>query len=314
LPYKSGLYVLLFLLSISSVTVDGATRQQNSVDDSVAAPCCGFDIANSRTNNQHMGVSDAQSINSPGPSSFPPSIDRALDLTPDDVLEKAESTLNHFNSIRLGSDLFLGLDADVDDRVIHRFGLLVNSLSQLINKLRETAGASLTEQLRYQAENIRKDALRLLTAAHNLGLLVQAKDRCGLHHLGIFLSTVETLSLELSTLRSDPASPDLHYFFFENQLPNVVPPEGGWLILAGSELWEHDRPQVTLVDQDDERTVAVLEVRQTDDDTMAAVKIEPDLIASNSGSCLSLRAGHNLINDMHRRKQPGTATYDDLPI
>jgi hypothetical protein len=305
---------LVFLLCIASAPIHGVTRQQDSANDALIKPCCGPGIENARADDRNKAVRDTRITDLPDSVSLPLDINRALDRTLEDILDEAERTLERFNTLRLGSDLFLGLDADVDDRVIHRFGMLVHRLSQRISELREAADAALPERLSNQAENLRRDAVRLFIAARRLDLLMQARDHCGLRNLGIFLSAVETLALEPETRRTGTTAPTLHYFFFEGQLPNVVPPDGGWLVLHGSGLWQGDDSHVTLIDPERETTVAVLEVHQTGDDATAAVKIEPEWIADNAGRCLSLRARNNIVNSMHWWKQPKPAAYSDLPV
>jgi hypothetical protein len=283
---------LAFLISTAAVPTHGYTRHQDSANDSATKPCC----------------------DSGGTVSIPIDIDRALDQTLEDILDEAESTLERFNTLRLKSDLFLGLNADVDDRVIHRFGMLVRKLSQLISELRAAPNAALPDRLLNQAAILRSDAIRLFIAARRLDLLMQARDRCGLRNLGIFLSAVETLALEPETGQTGTVAPTLHYFFFEGQLPNVVPPGGGWLILSGSGLWREDAPHVSLIDPERNKTVAVLDARQTGANATAAIKIEPEWIADNAGRCLSLEAGNKAVNGMPWGKQPEPAAYSHLPI
>lgn len=309
--------LILLLLCIASAPAHGYSRQQDSENNSTVKPCCGFGIASARANDQHNQAGGEPNVTDLLDSvSIPVDITQVLDLSLDDVLDEAEGALERFNTLRLGSDLFLGLDADVDDRIIHRFGMLVSKLSQLIGELREAGNSAVVRRLSNQAADIRRDGIRLFLAARRLHLLMEAKDRCGLRKLGIFLSSVETLALEFDTGLAGTVNPapELHYFFFEDQLPNVVPPDGGWLFLVGSGLWTKNKPQVALIDPERETTIAALEVHQTGGDAATAVRIEPDWITDNAGRCLSLKVSNDSTPGMLWWKQAKPAAYRYLPV
>jgi len=274
-------------------------------------------ITSARASDQHnQAVEDSNVTDLLDSVSIPVDITQVLDLSLDDILDEAEEALERFNKLRLGSDLFLGLDADVDDRIIHRFGMLVSKMSQLTGKLRETGNSAVVKRLSNQAANIRRDGVRLFLAARRLHLLMEARDRCGLRNLGIFLSSVETLALEFETGLTGTVKPApvLHYFFFKDQLPNVVPSDGGWLFLVGSSLWQEDKPQVALIDPEKGTTIATLEVHQTGDDKATAVRIEHDWITDNAGRCLSLKVGNDITPGMLWWKQAKPAAYSYLPV
>ncbi|MGD2073407.1 MAG: hypothetical protein PVI91_12590 [Gammaproteobacteria bacterium] len=206
------------------------------------------------------------------------------------LVESAERTLERLSRFRRETDLFLGLDADVDDRVVHRSGILIGKLSMLIRGLREAAGDRAAEPLSSQTRSTQSAGIRLFLIARRLDLLMEQQDRCGLRNLGILLSAIETLALERvdTPHRVEPPAPQLHYFFFQNHLPNVVPADGGRMNLVGSRLWRNGAPHIALVDRDNGSTTGPLEVQRTEVDHAVAVDLEPDWIAANAGRCLSL--------------------------
>jgi len=274
-------------------------------------------ITSARADDQHNQTVGDSTVTDPLDTvSIPVDSAQVFDLSLDDILDEAEGTLERFNTLRLGSDLFLGLDAAIDDRIIHRFGMLVRKMSQLIAELQEAGNSAVVKRLSNQAADIRRDGVRLFLTVRRLHLLMEARDRCGLRNLGIFLSSVETLALELETGLTSTVKPApvLHYFFFEGQLPNVVPPDGGWLFLVGSSLWQEDKPQVALIDPERGTTIATLEVHHTGGDEAIAVKVESDWIIDNAGRCLSLKVSNNIAPGMLWWKQAKPAASRYLPV
>lgn len=309
--------LILLLLCIASAPAHGYARQQDNENDSTVKPCCGLGIASARANDQrNQAVGGSNVTDLLDSVSIPIDVAQVLGLSLDDILGEAEGAIERFNKIHLGSDLFLGLDADVDDRIIHRFGMLVRKMSQFIGELRKAGNSAVVRRLSNQAANIRRDGVRLFLAARRLHLLMEARDRCGLRNLGIFLSSVETLALELETGLTGTVkpAPRLHYFFFEDQLPNVVPPDGGWLFLVGSSLWTKGEPQVALIDPERGTTIAALEVHQTGGGEATAVRIEPGWITDNAGRCLSLKVSNDITPSMLWWKQAKPAAYSYLPV
>ena len=261
-------------------------------------------------------AADATSTNPGTISSLPVQPGKAFDLSLNELLDNAEGALERFKKFRREADLFLGLDADMDDRVVYRSGVLVQKMSMLIREVREATDGVSTEALAKQAPDVRAAGIRLFLVARQVDLLMEEQGRCGLRNLGLLLSAIESLALEL-----DYESPDgrstasrLQYFFFPNHLPDVMPVDGGWLIVVGSGLWRDGAPTVTAVDHDSGKISAPLEIRHTGIDQAIAVRIDRELIAANMGRCLFLTASPDQARDAHRQQRaskPGAAT---LPL
>jgi hypothetical protein len=248
--------------------------------------------------------------------SIPIEVNHALDLPLDDILEEAVKALDRLRSLRLDSDMFIGLDADVDDRIVHRSGILVYEMTKLIGHLGEARNNSDTKPLSNRAPNIRKEGVLLFVLARELHLLMGAKDRCELRNLGLLLGSLETLAITLETglAQTDGSDPDLYYFFFAGHLPSVVPQEGGWLYLVGANRWPEDKPQVTLIDAGRNKIIATLDVLQTAHDGVMAIKLERDWIAANAGRCLSLQVSRHDVHGATWSKLQDPAAYRHLPI
>jgi hypothetical protein len=278
-------------------------------------PCCVQAATGTPAAGQEK-LSSADSISSDFPVhvSTPIDIGQALDRTLGEILVEAEGVLLRFNSLRRESDLFLGIDADIDDRRVHRSGVLIHNLSRFISALRKHVDAAAHERLSNLPEQPRSDAIRLYMAVRRLHLLLEGRDRCGYHNLDSFLAAVETLALGTGARQIDVTSPVLHFFAFEDQLPDVVPSGGGWLVLFGSGLWQDGNLEAALIDPDTGKTIALLDAHHTGVDETAAVKIEPEWVAGNAGQCLSLAVGRNLTSGMPWRKRREPAAQAQLPF
>ena len=253
-----------------------------------------------------------------GPASpLPLEPDQALDQELRTLLDHAERTLQRFKRFRLEADLFLGLDADVDDRVIHRTGTLVRNMSALIGALREADNDGPVEGLSALPPAIRAASIRLFLAAGRLDLLMEQQAACGLHDLGLLLGAVETLAIELedATTSDSRPGPDLHYFFFPDHLPNVVPADGGWLIAVGSRLWQEGSPSLSLVDDYRGTLSGPLEAHRVRAGQAAAVRIEPELVAANAGRCLRLNVTDTRVSGtMPGKENPKPRPTESLPV
>lgn len=270
------------------------------------SPCAGY-----------VPAAEQASGTNPGQiHSLPVEADDALELSVPELLENAEGTLERFIRFRRKSDLFLGLDADMDDRVIYRSGVLIHNLSALIRELREANKVAVPGTLSTQAPATQSAGVRLLLATRRLELLMQEQDRCGLHSLGLLLSAIETLAIELEAEPpgSEPFAPQLQYFFFRDHLPNVVPPDGGWVIVVGPGLWQHGTPAASIVDHDRRIVTGPLDVRRVGIDHAAAVRIDPEWISANAGRCLSLTLKHGSTPETDWRKHPKPVAGESLPL
>lgn len=248
--------------------------------------------------------------------SIPIEVNQALDLSLDEILEEAVKALDRLRSLRRDSDMFIGLDADLDDRIVHRSGVLVYRMTKLIGHLQGARNNSDTKPLSSQTANIRKEGVLLFVLARQLHLLMGAKDRCELRNLGLLLGSVETLAITLETRLAEinGSDADLYYFFFAGHLPSVVPREGGWLYLVSANLWQEDKPQVTLIDSERKKTVATLDAHQTAHDGVMAIKIERDWITDNTGRCLSLQVSRHDVHGATWSKLRNPTAYRHLPI
>jgi hypothetical protein len=249
-------------------------------------------------------------------SSLPIAVDNVLDLNLQQILEKAEGIVERFNRFRLQTDLFLGLDVDVDDRVVHRSGLLVRKMSILIRELRDANNGARAGPLLIQTAPVRDSGIRLYFVASRLELLMEEQDRCGLRNLGLLLSAFEALALELDNnpFGVERWAFDIHYFFFEHHLPNIVPRDGGRLVLVGRGLWDDGRPTLAFVDRISGETLAPLEVSRVREYQAVAVNIEPEWIANNAGRCLYLSSSDNSASSVDRRRYPKPVSAASLPV
>ena len=311
-----SLLIILLCIVFASVSVHGYIWQHDGEND-FFGNCCALGIASARADVAHNDiVEDQGATNFMSSVTIPIEVDQALNLTLGDILDEAKQSLKRFKALRSESDLFLGLDSDADNRIIHQSGVLIRKFSKLIAELQEAGDIAVANKLSNQAEDIRRGGIRLFLAARRLHLLMDARDHCGYRHLGIFLSSIETLALEaeVELINTARDAPSLHYFFFEGQLPNVVPENGGWLVLLGANLWQENKQGMSLFDPEKRTTVATLDVYQVGADETVAVKIEPDWIADNAGRCLHLKVSNNIAPSMLRRKQAKLAAYNYLPI
>jgi hypothetical protein len=249
-------------------------------------------------------------------SSLPIEVNNVLDLNLQHILKKAEGIVERFNRFRLKTDLFLGLDASVDERVVHRSGLLVRKMSILIRELRDVNNGARAGPLSIQTAPVRDSGIQLYFVASRLDLLMEEQDRCGLRNLGLLLSAFESLALELDNnpFGVEQLVPDMHYFFFEHHLPNIVPREGGRLVLVGRGLWDDGRPTLAFVDRISGETMGPLEVSRIRADQAVAVTIEPEWIANNAGRCLYLSRSDNSESDVDAQQYPKLLTAAYLPV
>ena len=322
MPSHSGRFgillplIFVFLL-IALVPRVASSAQRFAENDSNTKSDILLDTSGVRPSEKRdQALIDADTIPYPNLVSIPIEVNQALDLSLDDILEEAVKALDSLRSLRLDSDMFIGLDADVDDRLVQRSAMLVYRMAKLIGHLQEARRNSNTKPLSNQAPNIRKEGVLLFVLARELHLLMGAKDRCELRNLGLLLGSVETLAITLENglAETNGSDPDLYYFFFADHLPSVVPQEGGWLYLVGANLWQEDKPQVTLIDSEGKKTVETLVPHQTARHGVMAIKIEHDWITDNTGRCLSLKVSSHDVHGATWSKQRNPATYRHLPI
>jgi len=293
--WRSRLLQAMLFTCIAWISDQAYSQQQVNSDNTAPAPCCEPSPTDDRTTRRHdpspRGSASGRTAHD---VRLPLNINAAFDMSLENLLGDAKSTLEKFNALRLHTDLFLGLDADIDDRVVHHFGLLVYKLSKLIDALRDAGENTGTGRLSELPANTRRDATRLFLAVQTLQQLMEAKDRCGLRNLGIFLSAVETLALELKTDTGAMTghAQGLDYFFFAGQLPTVVPQDGGWLYMAGPGIRHGDRFQVILSEPVSGKTIAKLDAQRDSSGEVVAIRIVPDLITDNMGRCLSLQVNN----------------------
>lgn len=311
--------LVLALACLSAVfPVYPSSEQRDNGNSFSVESCCNLNLADAPHATGYGLAADAAASTDPNLTfSLPIDTAKALDLSPREILDNAESALERFRAFRFESDLFLGLDADMDDRIIHRSGALVRKMSTLISELREANnGAALEEALSEQAGDVRAGGVRLFLAASRLHLLMEEQDRCGLRNRGLLLSAVETLALELeeNSVHGEQPVPALHYFFFPNHLPNIVPRDGGWLTLVGPDLWRNGTPHIAVVDQHRRKVTGPLEVRQAGTAHATAVRIDPKWIMANAGRCLWLKVGDDATSSIDWRTRPNSISGRSLPV
>jgi hypothetical protein len=215
----------------------------------------------------------------------------AHDLAPEEIVARAQQVLERFGALLLTLDPFLGIDADIDGRVVSRLYRIAPLLTTHIDEFRRAAtvsGAARTGDLELPTREI---GIRLFASSSGLELLLDEQQRCRPRHLGVLLSALESLALSLEQKPSvaNSEEPRAYYWVFEDHLPGIVPRKGGRSVLVGSHLWSDSAPEVTLVDRASRETLVRLEPQSTARDDWVALVLEPSTIQMYAGHCLSLQ-------------------------
>lgn len=246
----------------------------------------------------------------------PISLDEASNRSAESIINEANAALERFNRFRLESDLFIGLDPNVDERVVNRAGLLVQRLSNEIREFSDVSQAIAGRPLSEHTPANRTLGRRLFLVAKRLELLMAEQESCGLHDLGLLLSVVETLALELGQASLDEAAPgpQIDYLFFDGHLPNVVPKRGGNLNIVGRKLLRSGVPNVILTDPYTGEIFGPLKASRTNEPDRVVVVVEPALVDKNSGRCLYLDITHKDTSPVNWEKGELLPTERSLPV
>lgn len=259
----------------------------------------------------------ASAVANQGTASISPiSLDDASSRSAESIINEAKIALERFNRFRLGTDLFIGLDPNVDERVVNRTGLLVQRMSKEIREFSNASRDIADRPLSEQTPANRTLGRRLLLVAKRLELLMAEQETCGLHDLGLLLSAVETLALELGRASLDEAEPgpQIDYLFFDGHLPNVVPRMGGHLNIVGRKLWSSGVPNIILTDPYTGEIFGPLEASRTTEPDRAVIALEPALVDKNSGRCLYLDITHEDAIPINWEKGESLPIEGSLPV
>jgi hypothetical protein len=229
----------------------------------------------------------------PDDFSLPFDPEEALGLAPEAIAEQADAAASRVRALLGKLDLFLGVDSDVDARVVQRFYALAPRLRALAAKLRASAEGVDERPLRDLGWPVRDDGIRLFHASRRLNELLDERTRCVDRDFPVFLSAVETLAVELE-VETPPArtpAPRLDYYVFDGHRPNVFPRGGGWAFIVGAHLWEGGEPRVSLVAPDRRSVLASVDAHRTRRGEAIAISVGAELVADYGGECLFLRLG-----------------------
>ena len=141
---------------------------------------------------------------------------------------------------------------------------------------------------------IQNEALLLNSMVTQMNLLVQHQRACLFSQADIFVAGVNTA---LATFKSgilfvSSGNPTITQFIFDgHQTPNIVPREGGPLVVKGFHLWVKIPPLVSITKgpENNSQLISKLDPSRATDDNSYRITISKDLVSQNAGSCIYLQ-------------------------
>jgi hypothetical protein len=144
------------------------------------------------------------------------------------------------------------------------------------------------------AGSLRDDALLLSSLVTQTNLLIQHQRECLFAQADIFVAGINTAVAAFKSGVPFVASGGVTVTSFQfdgHHTPNIVPREGGPLVVSGFHLWTEVAPRVALTQtpQNGSQVLATLDPSRGADDNSYRIALEPTFITQNAGKCLYLQ-------------------------